>query len=73
MGKREGKKRSRKTNNKPNNKTNKIIKSVAIGIVCAAILQLLFVFFLLSEDTDEWQASEAFTKTRSFGGRRGGN
>ena len=57
-----------------NNKTNnKIIKSVAIGIVCAAILQLLFVFFLLREDTDEWQASEAFTKTRSFGGRRGGN
>ena len=57
-----------------NNKTkNKIIKSVAIGIVCAAILQLLFVFFLLSEDADEWQASEAFTKTRSFGGRRGGN
>ena len=57
-----------------NTKTNfKIIKSVAIGIVCAAILQLLFVFFLLREDTDEWQASEAFTKTRSFGGRRGGN
>ena len=55
-------------------KTNfKIIKSVAIGIVCAAMLQLLFVFFLLSEDTDEWRASEAFTKTRSFGGRRGGN
>jgi hypothetical protein len=57
-----------------NTKTNfKIIKSVAIGIVCAAMLQLLFVFFLLSEDTDEWRASEAFTKTRSFGGRRGGN
>ena len=54
-------------------KTNKIIKSVAIGIVCAAILQLLFVSFLLSEDTDEWNASEAFTKTRSFGGGRGGN
>ena len=58
---------------KSNNKTNEIIKSVAIGIVCAAILQLLFVSFLLSEDTDEWNASEAFTKTRSFGGRRGGN
>ena len=37
------------------------------------MLQLLLVFFLLSEDTDEWRASEAFTKTRSFGGRRGGN
>ena len=56
-----------------NNKTNEIIKSVAIGIVCAAILQLLFVSFLLSEDADEWNASEAFTKTRSFGGGRGGN
>ena len=34
---------------------NEIIKSVAIGIVCAAMLQLLLVFFLLSEDTDEWR------------------
>ena len=56
-----------------NTKTNEIIKSVALGIVCEAILQLLFVSFLLSEETDEWNASEAFTKTRSFGGGRGGN
>ena len=62
-----------KSNKSKSNKTNEIIKSVAIGIVCAAILQLLFVSFLLSEDTDEWNASEAFTNTRSFGGRRGGN
>lgn len=27
----------------------------------------------MSEDTDEWQASEAFTNTRSFRGGRGGN
>ena len=62
-----------KSNKSKSNKTNEIIKSVEIGIVCAAILQLLFVSFLLSEDTDEWNASEAFTNTRSFGGRRGGN